>query len=98
MEKLTFNFPRAVEPVSRQAHVGVVASGDMEVLLEPSPHGSARVTITTSVDGYRSTWKMVLDRFFAGYGGAAAIEINDFGATPGTVLLRLEQAVEKSRA
>lgn len=97
MEKLTFSFPGAVDPVPRRAHVGVVASGDMEVLLEPSTYRDARVTVTTSVDGYRSTWKMILDRFFAGYRGAAAIEINDFGATPGTVLLRLQQAVEKSR-
>ena len=97
MEKLIFKFPHAVEPVLRRAHVGVVASGDMEVLLEPSTEGNAQVTVTTSVDGYRSTWKRVLERFFAGYRGAAAIEVNDFGATPGTVLLRLEQAVEKSR-
>lgn len=98
MEKLTFNFPHAVEPVLRRVHVGVVASGDMEVLLEPAARGHARVTVTTSVNGNRSTWKMMLDRFFTGYRGAAAIEINDFGATPGTVLLRLEQAVEKSRS
>ncbi|MBV8586268.1 MAG: malonate decarboxylase acyl carrier protein, partial [Verrucomicrobia bacterium] len=28
----------------------------------------------------------------------AAIEIRDFGATPGVVLLRLEQAMEKAQA
>jgi malonate decarboxylase delta subunit len=96
MEKLIFNYPDASETISRRAHVGVVASGDMEVLLEPSTSGGARVTVTTSVDGYRKTWKAMLDRFFSHYRGAAAIEIHDFGATPGTVLLRLEQAVEQS--
>src|ERR1035437_229545 len=98
MEKLIFNFPGAREIVPRRAHVGVVASGDIEVLLEPSAGGGARVTVTTSVDGYRKIWQAMLDRFFSHYRGAAMIEINDFGATPGTALLRLEQAVEKSRA
>ncbi|MDB6127560.1 MAG: malonate decarboxylase subunit delta, partial [Verrucomicrobia bacterium] len=97
MEKLIFNYPASVDTVPRRAHVGVVASGDMEVLLEPSASPGARVIVNTSVDGYRRTWKGVLDRFFSHYHGAAAIEINDFGATPGTVLLRLEQAAEKSR-
>jgi malonate decarboxylase delta subunit len=36
----------------------------------------------------------VLDRFFTRYDGAARIEINDFGATPGVVALRLAEAVE----
>jgi malonate decarboxylase delta subunit len=52
------------------------------------------VLIRTSVDGFRDTWKAVLDRFFAKYDGAVRIEINDAGATPGSVQLRLEQAVE----
>jgi malonate decarboxylase delta subunit len=37
-----------------------------------------------------------MDRFFSRYQYAASIEINDFGATPGAVSLRLEQAVERS--
>ena len=84
--------------VPRCAHVGVVGSGDLEVLLEPSKEGKATVNIRTSVDGYGPVWKEVLDRFFSKYQGAANVEINDFGATPGTVMLRLEQAVEVSEA
>jgi len=34
----------------------------------------------------------VLDRFFARHDGAVRIYINDAGATPGSVMLRLEQA------
>jgi malonate decarboxylase delta subunit len=41
-------------------------------------------------------WKSVLDRFFTRYDGAAKIELNDFGATPGVVMLRLAEAVEAS--
>ncbi len=96
MEKLTFRFSHATKPVKRRAHVGVVASGDMEVLLEPAAGGGAQVRVTTSVDGYRKTWKAILDRFFSHYRGAVLVEINDAGATPGTALLRLEQAAEKS--
>jgi malonate decarboxylase delta subunit len=97
MERIELDYP-ARRPVSRRAHVGVVGSGDLEVLLEPTQGDRAHVLIRTSVDGFRDTWKAVLDRFFAKYDGAARIEINDAGATPGSVLLRLEQAVEASES
>jgi malonate decarboxylase delta subunit len=40
----------------------------------------------------------VLDRFFAKHSIKSTIEINDFGATPGMVALRLQQALEQSKA
>ena len=85
METLTFDYS-ASQPVAHRAHVGVVGSGDLEILLEPSPDDQAHVT------------EAVLDRFFARNDLAAAVEINDSGATPGTVALRLAQAVEESRS
>ena len=96
METLCFDYP-ATEPVRHRTHVGVVGSGDLEVLLEPSADEMAHVTIRTSVDGFGQIWKHVMDRFFSRYHGAAVIEINDFGATPGMVALRLEQALEGSK-
>ena len=99
MEHLTFDYP-AQRAVTTRAHVGVVGSGDLEVLLSPadataSPGAlSAHVVVRTSVDGYSHIWKSVLDRFFTRYDGAAQIEINDFGATPGVVALRLAEAIE----
>ncbi len=93
METLNFEY-RATQPLTRRAHVGVVGSGDLEVLIEPSDGPSATVRVRTSVDGYGHVWKAVLDRFFSRFDHAARIEINDFGATPGTVTLRLEQAGE----
>jgi malonate decarboxylase delta subunit len=96
VEQLTFIYP-ARGSVAARVHVGVVASGDLEVLLEPSPQHQSQVTVTTSVDGFGAVWKNVLDRFFSRFDGAVAIEINDFGATPGLVMLRLEQAVETLR-
>jgi malonate decarboxylase delta subunit len=97
MERIELHYP-ARHGVPRRVHVGVVGSGDLEVLLEPSPDTRAHVLIHTSVDGFGVVWKNVLDRFFERFEGAAAIEINDFGATPGTVMLRLEQAAEALRA
>ena len=97
MERLTFDYP-ATAPVPKRAHVGVVGSGNLEVLIEPSPDGRAHVLVSTSVDGYGAVWKAVLDRFFERHAVAAAVEINDFGATPGMVALRLEQAVEATRS
>jgi len=97
MERIEFDYP-ARRKVSGRAHVGVVGSGDLEVLLEPAAGNSSHVLIRTSVDGFRETWKAVLDRFFSRYDGAVRIEINDAGATPGSVQLRLEQAVEVSES
>lgn len=97
MESIEFDYP-AKRQISGRAHVGVVGSGDLEVLLEPAAGNSSHVLIRTSVDGFRETWKAVLDRFFSRYDGAVRIEINDAGATPGSVQLRLEQAVEVSES
>jgi malonate decarboxylase delta subunit len=94
MEQIEFRYPAAKRRITKRAHVGVVGSGEMEVLVEPSPDEGAHVSITTSVNGFRNTWQAVFDRFFGGFDGAVRIEINDAGATPGNVLLRLEQAVE----
>ncbi len=94
MERIDFDYAAAKRRITRQAHVGVVGSGDMEVLMEPALNEGAHVSITTSVDGFRDSWKAVFDRFFSKFDGAVYIHINDAGATPGSVMLRLEQAVE----
>jgi malonate decarboxylase delta subunit len=97
METLNFEYG-AQHPLTRRAHVGVVASGDLEVLIEPSEMATSHVRVRTSVDGFGPVWKAVLDRFFSHFEHAARVEINDFGATPGTVTLRLEQAGELVRS
>jgi malonate decarboxylase delta subunit len=97
MEQFEFNYP-AKRRAPKRAHVGVVGSGDLEVLLEPIDGTTASVRIRTSVDGFKDKWQAVLDRFFGQYDGAVRIEINDAGATPGAVLLRLQQAVEASES
>jgi malonate decarboxylase delta subunit len=94
MEQLEFDYPTATRRVEGNAHVGVVGSGDMELLMEPTEKEGAHVSIRTSVNGFASSWKAVLDRFFSKFDGAVRIHINDAGATPGSVMLRLEQAAE----
>ncbi|QGZ42341.1 malonate decarboxylase delta subunit [Pseudoduganella flava] len=94
MEKLQFEFAAGQTAASRVV-AGVVASGDLEVLLEPAAPGRTTIAVQTSVDGYGATWKALLERVFAaGALPAAAIEINDNGATPGVVRMRIEQAFE----
>jgi len=95
MEQFEFTYP-AKRRVNKRAHIGVVGSGDLEVLLEPVAGDLAHVVIRTSVNGFNDTWKAVLDRFFTKYDGVVRIQINDAGGTPGIVQLRLEQAVEAS--
>ncbi|MGB6984689.1 MAG: malonate decarboxylase subunit delta [Candidatus Aquilonibacter sp.] len=96
IETLSYEYP-ANDAVERRAHVGVVASGNCEILLEPAGNGSASVIVRTSVAGFGATWNAVLGRFFVRNPVAVQIEINDFGATPAVVALRLEQALEAAR-
>jgi len=96
METLSYEYP-ASSTIARRVHIGVVGSGDLEVLMEPATGATSTVRINTSVNGFDIVWKSVIDRFFSRFDGLVAIEINDFGATPGVVMLRLEQAVEEAQ-
>jgi malonate decarboxylase delta subunit len=96
MERLEFEFS-AGQPAPGRIVAGVVASGDLEVLLEPGAPGRTTVAVQTAADGYGGNWKAVLERVFGpGTLPAARIEINDNGATPGVVRMRIEQAFEEA--
>jgi len=100
MQTLTYRFP-AREAATRPIHVGVVASGDLEILLEPLAPGDddgVVVRVRTSVNGFDTVWHDVLERFFTRTPLAGRWELNDFGATPGVVNLRLRQASEAAAA
>ena len=94
METLEFARPAGRLAPPRRVHVGVVASGNLEVLLEPARDAESKITVCTSADGFGERWRAVVDRFFSRHDVAVTIAINDFGAAPPTVLLRLEQAIE----
>jgi malonate decarboxylase delta subunit len=75
------------------AIIGVVASGNLEVLLERVLPGAAcEVEIATPFRGYDATWKAVIAEFVERSSpGGLRISINDGGARPDTVFLRLMQ-------
>ncbi|MEK4424843.1 malonate decarboxylase subunit delta [Solibacillus sp. FSL K6-1523] len=93
MEKLTYTFP-AERPIVKRAHIGVVGSGDLEILLEPIEGTETKVEVRTGITGYAESWQKVIERFIAQQNILAFITINDFGATPGVVSIRLAQAAE----
>lgn len=95
METLDFEFV-ATEPPVKKALVGCVGSGDLEILMEPGETGKASIQVVTSVDGSEARWHNLFERIFtAQIPPAVNIDIHDFGATPGVVRLRLEQALEE---
>src|SRR5271154_4952703 len=75
------------------AIIGVVASGNLEVFLERVlPGANCEIEIATPVTGYDETWKAVIDEFVERFSpGGLRISINDGGARPDTVFLRLMQ-------
>ena len=74
--------------------VGVVGSGNLEVLLEPSAGPDCRFEVQTSARGFGHIWAAVLSDFHARHALAGvAVAIHDMGATPAVVSLRLAQAV-----
>lgn len=94
MEKLAYTY-QTTKPVTKKVHVGVVGSGDLEILLFPTDKQETTVSVCTGSDGFDDVWQNVLTRFFERYPISAQIVINDFGATPGVVYLRLTQAMEE---
>ena len=77
----------------QNAIIGVVASGNVEVLLERVlPEATCEVNIATPLSGYDETWKAVVAEFVERSSpGGLRISINDGGARPDTVYLRLMQ-------
>ncbi len=77
--------------------VGVVASGNLEVLVERAgAPDRCRFEVSTSANGFGQVWRAVLGDFAARRAvGGLAFSVNDAGATPAVVVLRLEQAAEE---
>ncbi|MDO8251910.1 MAG: malonate decarboxylase acyl carrier protein [Rhodoferax sp.] len=95
MEKLHFHFKGQQVPGDfKPILVGVVGSGNLEVMLEPSATSpECTVDITTSARGFAPIWEAVMQDFQDRHRlSGIAISINDMGATPAVVSLRLDQA------
>jgi malonate decarboxylase delta subunit len=97
METLCFEFaggsplPSPAAPVL----VGVVGSGNLEVMIEPETRDAAcRIEVLTSSVGCEMIWRAILTDFFERRRpGGLRISINDAGATPAVISLRLDQAM-----
>jgi malonate decarboxylase delta subunit len=94
VETLHFKFvgsqtPERFSPIM----VGVVGSGNLEVMLEAASGQGCTLDIITSARGFGPIWQAVVSDFHARHDLAGiAISINDMGATPAVVSLRLDQA------
>lgn len=96
METFLLEFTVGSKRLAHRGHVGVVSSGNLEVLIEAAKGENSTVRVRTSVEGFRERWREVISLFFERHDFALSIEVNDFGASPPVVLLRLEQALEEA--
>lgn len=105
MERLEFRFagksgsspstaPDAPAGDAGETLVGVVGSGNLEVMIERADLGGGCLAVVdTSIHGFGETWERVLGDFVERRGLAnIRLSINDGGATPAVVVLRLDQA------
>ena len=76
--------------------VGVVGSGNLEVLLESAAGTQCDIHIETSARGFGAIWEAVVHDFHQRHPLAGVrVSVNDMGATPAVVSLRLDQAVSE---
>ncbi|GJE26838.1 malonate decarboxylase acyl carrier protein [Methylobacterium organophilum] len=102
MESLTFRHTTKTPLPGSVPHAitGVVASGNLEILLERVlPPDACEVVIETPIAGYGAVWEAVVADFVARtQPGGLRISINDGGARPDTVSLRLLQGARLMEA
>ena len=95
MESMNFAFDGG-RPLAAFAPtlVGVVASGNLEVLVEPSTDTGCRLAVDSSARGFGPVCEAVLRDYHERHGVSGLNEaIHDMGATPAVVSLRLDQAI-----
>ena len=100
METLEFSFAsKPCDRVNAPALRGVVGSGNLEVLISPAPGApDCRLLVHTSARGFRDIWHAVLEAFAGSHAvGRLSFVINDMGATPAVVTLRMTQALAAYR-
>lgn len=98
METLTYKYAGGDAVAAAPTLTGVVGSGNLEVLVEPADlAGACEVEIVTAAVGFGPVWKAVVDDFFDRWRPAnLRISVNDVGATPAVVSLRLDQAMTEA--
>jgi malonate decarboxylase delta subunit len=97
IEVLTFELP-GTKPAGKfpPVLVGVVGSGNLEVMLEPATSTQCVFHVETSARGFKTIWEAVVRNFHEQHKlSGVVVSINDMGATPAVVSLRLNQAVSE---
>ncbi|WP_347252200.1 biotin-independent malonate decarboxylase subunit beta [Legionella sp.] len=91
----TFELARKIKK-GAVTKVGVAGSGNLEVIIKPNTHSiQTQITVHTIVSGFKATWDNVIQRFVEDYPyQGLELTLNDAGATPAVVSLRLRQAIE----
>ncbi len=99
LENMRFDFAGgAALPPFAPVLVGVVGSGNLEVLVEAIAGDACSIDVSTSARGFRPIWDAVLRDFHERHPLAGLrVSINDMGATPAVVSLRLQQAIAQVR-
>lgn len=98
MEKLRFEFSGGTQKPANAAPriAGVLGSGNLEVLVSADASLSGlTIEIATAARGFGHIWQAVMEDVFARWPLVGVkVEINDAGATPAIVSLRVDQALE----
>lgn len=99
MEHLQFEFKGTASkaPARPAVLVGVVSSGNLEILVESVElDGGGQVCVSTNATGFAEIWEAVINDFAARHDlSNLKVSINDGGSTPAVVSLRLDQAMEE---
>lgn len=96
MEKINLRFHSSPAKASQSATLcGVVGSGNLEILFQRGDDAAVcAFEVNTSANGFAETWKSVLGDFAENNAvGGLRVSINDMGATPAVVTLRLGQGL-----
>lgn len=96
MEKFNLRVNSVPARVTRDASLcGVVGSGNLEILFRKGEEQDACLfEVNTSANGFSATWESVLQDFAENNSvGGLRVAINDMGATPAVVSLRLGQGL-----
>lgn len=92
----------ALSSLLTPTQVGCVASGDLEVMIEPHANTTAEqaeITIQSSGNNSPERWHQIFQLISQQHPlPAMRMDIHDFAATPGVVRLRIEQALEMAQA
>lgn len=96
MEKLQFQLDSNSPSTAQQSVIcGVVGSGNLEIFVSKTEiQDQCVIEVNTSAVGFEKVWQAVLNEFAQRYAVAGyKFQLNDMGATPAVVSLRLSQAV-----